>query len=152
MELNQNLSSKSDSIENPADTANPGDISVSMIAKKRQRHEPQRFGHVGYLDLSDSYDDVMNLLDNSLDDENFVPEESTPKVVATATDLSKRILKKKKVVSPRERIRENTIDNYLSKSQQPVLNLDDEFDSIAITLPKIVQINEHSQRRRRRRK
>lgn len=59
------------------------------MSTKRTRVETKRFGEVGQLDLSESFDDILNLADDSMEDKTFVPpDESSPRLVYP---LSKKI-------------------------------------------------------------
>lgn len=133
MDSIQSSSSKSASIENlNSNDTSGGKSVVSMIAKKRHRRIPQRFGDIGHLNLSDSYEDLLNLGDDSFDDKNFEPEENAPRVVATVTHVSARISKKRKTDSPKE---DNGTASASSEPQGPIFDLNDEFDVLSNALP-----------------
>lgn len=144
---NSSLSSEScnGSIENLEDIQCLSDElrnRANMRSKKRHRREPQRFGKTGALDMSDSFDEALHLYgDNSFDDKDFIPE--TGKIIATATDLSKRNFKKKKIDETDEPSGSQTdADQSKSKTPLKMLDLNDEFNLIMREkdLPSPIQI------------
>lgn len=89
---------------------------VTQGAHKRTRRTPNRYGNVTQLNLSDDeedlFDDPLNLLDNSFEDENYVPP--SPKVVATVSRTKAMHINK--------------------KSKQEKINMDDEWDFLSNVL------------------
>lgn len=105
------------------------DENSDLNNRKRHRRLPNRYGDFGQLDLSDSFDDVLNLCDNSLEDLTFVPEEEPiRKVVASIRRIGKPLSKKMKadIIESDERNLQNETDQC---DQDIILNFDEEFDS-----------------------
>lgn len=97
------------------------DPKVNETRKKRNRHSPLRYGDAGQLDMSDSFEDVLNLGDNSLDDISYVPPEKVVATVASKPIVWSSSAKKKKTDTT----------NEMPQS----VNLDDEFDSLSKSIP-----------------
>lgn len=115
--------SLSDCFSGAINTGNNRQINTmeNILPEKRQRNAPQRFGKPGELNLSDSFDDPLNLKDNSFDDKDFVPDEPPAKIVATCGVVKKTLPKKAKTISTDKIVAKNCS----STSQQC---FDDEFD------------------------
>lgn len=132
-------------------------------SKKRMRREiksPQRYGDIGLLDFSDSFEEYLNLADNSFDDKNYEPPEepmvSSEKIVARITKPIPGLHRAKKAKSneapSQSRFTENNVMQRTVVSNKadnlativPV-NFDAEFDAltdIAITNSDIMAISD----------
>lgn len=95
-----------------------------MANKRRQRRSPNRFGDAGQLDFDDSFEDELNLLDNSMDDKTFKPpEEPAGRVVASIKRIGQPLSKRMKA----ERLELIQSKNQ-SDTRDDDLNLDSDFD------------------------
>lgn len=112
-----NLIASAKDITNPVEN----DPKVNEVRKKRNRHSPLRYGDAGQLDMSDSFEDILNLGDNSLDDISYAPPEKDVATVARDPIVWSSSAKKKKTDTASE------IPKYV--------NLDDEFDSLSKSIP-----------------
>lgn len=142
-----NASHSNDKPEEEICSQSKGNLaSNSPTSNKRGRHAPQRYGDAATLELSDSFEDILILGDNSFDDRNFVPSEegsdaSGEKIVARIIrpiPSFKRTSKKSKI--DRTPIKSRTTSNKSKQSDSQTLdvlatitsvNLDNEFDDLS---------------------
>lgn len=117
--------------------------------KKRSRRSPDRFGEFGELDLSSSFDDGLNLDDNSFDDLTFVPpsEDKETKVVATVRKIIQQPSKKLRL-NRLKAIEPNSQADAREDNRLDCVNLDDEFDSTMTTTKEIScpTLDDHSEK------